>query len=136
MNIDLSGPQRLIEIDEELERLDGRSADLKKEREELEARLLEQFGQQGVSKVSLNDKTVYMHRQTWAGVVDGRKEDLHAALRDVGAGDLVKESVNMNSLSALVREYPKDEAGAPVLPAPLVGLVRVTERYSLRIRRA
>ena len=39
-----------------------------------------------------------------ASAVAGRKEELYAALKENGCGDLVYETVNANSLSAFVKE--------------------------------
>lgn len=69
-----------------------------------------------------------------ASAVAGRKEELFAALREQGFGDLVYETVNANSLSAFVKEQMlgnEDE-----LPRWLNGLVNPFEKTSVTVRKS
>jgi len=42
--------------------------------------------------------------------------------------------VSAQTLSSLVREYERDNDDMPILPDELKGLVRVTDKVSIRIR--
>ena len=64
----------------------------------------------------------------------GRKEELFAALRGEGYGDLVYETVNANSLSAFVKEQMAENGDA--LPSWLDGLVNVFEKTGVSLRKA
>ena len=64
----------------------------------------------------------------------GRKDELFAALRGEGYGDLVYETVNANSLSAFVKEQIAENGD--VLPAWLTGLVNVFEKTGVSVRKA
>ena len=64
----------------------------------------------------------------------GRKEELFAALRGEGFGDLVYETVNANSLSAFVKEQISENGDT--LPAWLDGLVNVFEKTTVGVRKA
>ena len=72
--------------------------------------------------------------KTRASAKSGRKEDLFAALRNAGFGDLVYETVNANSLSAFVKEQMAENEDA--LPAWLNGLVNVYEKTTVGVRKA
>ena len=72
--------------------------------------------------------------KTRASAMAGRKEELFAALRGEGYGDLVYETVNANSLSAFVKEQMAENGDA--LPAWLSGLVTVYEKTGVSLRKA
>jgi hypothetical protein len=98
-----------------------------------EADLLEMFSEAGLQNVNVDGKTVYLHRSTFAQRKEGvTAEDVKAGLRAAGAGELVTETVNANTLSAYVRELEED--GGPGLPPELVDILLLGERYAVRIR--
>lgn len=72
--------------------------------------------------------------KTRASAMAGRKEELYAALRGEGFGDLVYETVNANSLSAFVKEQISENGDA--LPDWLDGLVNVFEKTTVGVRKA
>ena len=72
--------------------------------------------------------------KTRASAVAGSKEELYAALREQGYGDLVYETVNANSLSSFVKEQIGENED--VLPDWLNGLVNVFEKTTVGVRKA
>lgn len=74
-----------------------------------------------------------LRTQTRASATAGRKDELFAALRAVGFGDLITEQVNANSLSAFVKEQTVENADA--LPGWLDGLVNVYEQTTVSLRK-
>jgi hypothetical protein len=84
--------------------------------------------------------------KTRASAAAGRKDELYAALRAEGYGDLVYETVNANSLSAFVKEQMAENSeklggaeglgGADALPEWLSGLVNVFEKTTVSVRKA
>jgi hypothetical protein len=72
--------------------------------------------------------------KTRASATAGRKEELFAALREGGYGDLVYETVNANSLSAFVKEQIAENSDE--LPGWLDGLVSVFEKTTVGVRKA
>ena len=78
--------------------------------------------------------------KTRASAAAGMKDELFAALRAEGFGDLIYETVNANSLSAFVKEQLTENAGSPgggdSLPAWLSGLVNVFEKTTVGVRKA
>ena len=69
-----------------------------------------------------------------ASAVAGRKEELYAALKENGCGDLVYETINANSLSAFVKEPIAENPDT--VPEWLSGLVHVYEQTSVSVRQS
>ena len=103
----------------------------------LEAELLQRMGDEGVASLKVDTPegrfTLFPRRTLWASCVPGHDQELHDGLRALGYGDLVKETVNSQRLSSLVREY--DTTGAEI-PQEIAGAVKVTERFQLSVRKA
>lgn len=71
---------------------------------------------------------------TKASAVSGKKDELYTTLKDAGYGDLVQETVNVNSLSSFVKEQILENEN--VLPEWLDGLVNVFEKTTVGVRKA
>jgi hypothetical protein len=118
----------------------GAEADaIKEEADALERDLIEDFANAGMQSVSVDGKTVYLHRSTFAQRAGGvTTEELKAALRLAGLGDLIGETIPAQTLSAYVREVldreVEDGEETPQLPEPLRDLLELGERYAVRIR--
>ena len=69
-----------------------------------------------------------------ASAVAGRKDELYAALKENGYGDLVYETVNANSLSAFVKEQISENQDH--VPDWLNGLVHVYEQTAVSVRKS
>ena len=72
--------------------------------------------------------------KTRASAREGMKDELFAALRSEGFGDLIYETVNANSLSAFVKEQITESGDT--LPDWLDGLVNVFEKTTVGVRKA
>ena len=72
--------------------------------------------------------------KTRASVRAGQKDELFAALRGEGYGDMITETVNANSLSSFVKEQIAENGDA--LPDWLDGLVSVFEKTTVGVRKA
>lgn len=132
-DVDTALVRRYKELREAEKAADAEKAAIKEEADALEGRLIEMFSDAGVPSISLDGKTIYLHRSTYAQRLPGiDTDDLKAALREAGAGDLIKESINANTLSAYVREL-LDVDEAPGLPEPLVGVLELGERFAVRV---
>ena len=112
--------QELKEITEEIDRVD--------------AALTEQMIANETQNFTRNGTMFCLTSTTRASAAAGRKDDLFAALRDAGFGDLVYETVNANSLSAFVKEQTAENED--VLPNWLDGLVNVFEKTTVGVRKA
>ena len=112
--------QELKEITEEIERVD--------------AALAERMISTETQNFTRNGTMFCLTNATRASAAAGKKEELFAALRAAGFGDLVYETVNANSLSAFVKEQTAENED--VLPQWLDGLVNVLEKTTVGVRKA
>ena len=112
--------QELKEITEEIERVD--------------AALAERMISTETQNFTRNGTMFCLTNPTRASAAAGRKDELFAALREAGYGDLVYETVNANSLSAFVKEQTAENED--VLPQWLDGLVNVFEKTTVGVRKA
>jgi len=112
--------QELKEITEEIDRVD--------------AALAERMISTETQNFTRNGTMFCLTNATRASAAAGRKDDLFAALRAAGFGDLVYETVNTNSLSAFVKEQTMENED--VLPGWLEGLVNVFEKTTVGVRKA
>ncbi|MEA4915891.1 MAG: hypothetical protein VB061_15095 [Christensenella sp.] len=112
--------QELKEITEEIERVD--------------AVLAERMISTETQNFTRNGTMFCLTSATRASAAAGRKDELFAALREAGFGDLVYETVNANSLSAFVKEQTAENED--VLPQWLDGLVNVFEKTTVGVRKA
>jgi hypothetical protein len=105
----------------------------KEEANAIEAELIEAFADAGLQNVNIDGRTVYLHRSVFAMRRPGvTAEDVIEALRADGAGDLVRDTVNANTLSAWVRELCEDD-DAPGLPEHAAAVLEPGEKFSVRI---
>lgn len=106
---------------------------LKEEADKLQAELISMFASNGLQNLNVDGRTVYLHRSVYAQRKEGvTAEDVIAALIADGEGDLVKPTVNGNTLSAWVRELTEDDDAAG-LPEHAAEVLEPGERYSVRI---
>ena len=112
--------QELKEITEEIDRVD--------------AALAERMISTETQNFTRNGTMFCLTNATRASAAAGKKEELFAALRAAGFGDLVYETVNANSLSAFVKEQTMENED--VLPGWLEGLVNVFEKTTVGVRKA
>ncbi len=116
--------ERKRELEQELKRLNVEIA-------ETEKLALDQFTDAGVDSIKINGSTLYLHRQLWVGVAEGfTKEQASKQLKEVGLGDYVQESFNINSLSAYYREATRESDDVHIPEA-----LKLDERYSIRMRK-
>lgn len=135
-----------IELDDQRKGKEGEVDKLKERMAELEPQIMERFENAGMQSMKSKQGTViYIRRDLWAGAKEGAEVLLLEALKAVGLGDMVKEKVNTQTLSAYIREQEKDQFGANVsakpeeiigvLPEGLREAVNIMEKFSLRTRR-
>ncbi len=125
--------KRFIALDDRRRQLETEIDKVKAEVAELEQLLLPAFERDGVERVSIDGKTVYLERKLWAKAKDGDKAAVCKALKRTHLGDYVEETFNTNSLSAYVREL--DREGRP-LPPSLGEVLEVSEVFKLKTRRS
>ena len=112
--------QELKEITEEIERVD--------------AALAERMISTETQNFTRNGTMFCLTNATRASAAAGKKEELFAALRAAGFGDLVYETVKANSLSAFGKEQTMENEDG--LHGWLEGLVNVFEKTTVGVRKA
>ena len=125
--------KRFVALEERRRALEAEVDTIKAEASELEGRLLPQFEQSGLERVSIDGRTVYVERKLWAKPKDGDKPAVCKALKRARLGDYVEETFNTNSLSAYVRELDRE---GRAMPPSLAGVLDVSEIFKLRTRRS
>lgn len=125
---------RLRALREEKAEAEQRLKEVNAAIDEAEYRLSERMAESETQNFTRQDMMFCLTTKTRASAMAGRKEELFAALRGEGYGDLVYETVNANSLSAFVKEQMAENGDA--LPAWLSGLVTVYEKTGVSLRKA
>ena len=76
----------------------------------------------------------YLTTKTYASADKEHKDELFTALRNEGFGSLITETVNVNSLSAFVKEQMSENDD--VLPEWLEGKVNVFDKVTVGLRKS
>ena len=133
--------KRFVALDKRKRRLEEELKSVKAELEDLRPAVLDYFRTSGTQKQTLDGVTVYLHRQLWAGReegVDGTKAAAALTLADLGY--LVEPKFNTQSLSAFFREQEqlRDDLVDPadLLPPVLRGIIKLSETFDVRTRKA
>lgn len=128
--------------------LDSELKATKQKLDDLEQVLVPQFIDDGVQRMTVDNRTVSLAQDIYASPV-GERADVVAALKASELGQYVAENYNTNSLTAFVREVARDVAvlagreGRPygedevlkALPQPLGTALKVSFIHSLRSRK-
>ena len=133
-NTMLSAAERLKALREQKTALESQLKDVNEEIEKVDYQLACAMAESETPNFTHAGTMFCLTTKTRASAKSGRKEDLFAALRNAGFGDLVYETVNANSLSAFVKEQMAENEDA--LPAWLNGLVNVYEKTTVGVRKA
>jgi hypothetical protein len=148
MSASITTAKRYVKLAEEKAALDGKLKQVKAEMTDMEEKLIDYFQRHSLRNLGAGGHTVYLHRQIWASLPD--KAAAHEALIRHGFNDLVEDKVMPQRLSAWVRELmaeseanegetaPSSENLNELLPLPddLKALIKVTEKFSVRVRKA
>ena len=132
----ISNPaQEFAKLNAEYRDLKDRTEKVKKQMDQIEELVLDQFGELGIKRIGTSDgKTVYLHTETLASVLEdenGSKEQAHAVFRKYGLAYMVKPQVNGNTLKSYITEQKRE---GNTLPEELLLHIKVTERPRIRVR--
>lgn len=130
--MDTEQARQLIRLADRIKELNAELDEIKAEHDALEAKLLDEWATEGITSIKLDDRTLYVSCRTYATFPQG-KDAAVEVLKTGDHADIVQETVNSNTASALVRELTQDGGE---LPASWVGIIGVGERYSIGIRKA
>lgn len=133
--------REFVAVRDEMDALESQLEKLKAKKAPLVDELLEMFAEEGVQNIKLEDgRTIYLYSQLRAGGWKDESGAVHTevtaqALTEAGFDDLVSVTVNSNTLSAWVREQPRDELNRPILPDGLGDKMTIYTLYDVRVRK-
>ena len=78
--------------------------------------------------------TFYVRTHITASPLEGLQDDLYAAIRSEGHGDMIRETINSSTLSAFVKEQMDEETDK--LPEWLSGLIKLSKHSTIGVRKA
>ncbi len=125
---------RLFEKKEQKKDLEAQSKNLTAEIEELDKKLSDAMAEAEVDKFSHCGRTFYLNTRLFASAQQGRKDELFAALKENGFGEIVTETVNANTLASFCKEQMAENGDE--LPEWLSSVVSTFEKVSVGIRRS
>lgn len=132
--MDVEDVKQYIALSGRAKELGTKLDSVKEEIAQLQDKLLKDFEREGVANLTVDGRTVYLHRQLWARArPEVERHEITSALKRAGLGQFVSESFNMQTLSAWVREL---EAAEEALPPELSDVLTTSEVWSLRVRKA
>ena len=124
--------RRLRAAREEREALEDRAKAAKAAEETIEATLFWYMQEEDMSNLTLDGAQYVRTTRNVASAIADQKPALYDALRANGRGDIIKETINANTLSAVVNEAI--EAAGNALPDWLDGLVNLHAIEHVAIR--
>ena len=143
---DIKKVQKFANLEDEKKELKDKLNEVKGKLDKLEEQLTKQFEKAGVPNIGVGGRTVYVHRQLWAGYKQDKPKAIEA-LKDSSLNNYIYETYNTHSLSAYfrerVRELEEEKEGEPIEPEEaleqfpeLKDHIKLTEKVSLRSRKS
>lgn len=126
--------ERLKQLREKKKAAEQQLKDIHAEIAQTEYQLSMQMAETETQNFTRAGTTFALTTKIRASAMAGRKEELYAALKENGYGDLVYETVNANSLSAFVKEQISENQDH--VPDWLNGLVHVYEQTAVSVRKS
>lgn len=124
----------LVQLRSEKSDLKDQLESIKARMEEVDQSLVDLMVQTDTKELIHRGKLFYLTTSIRASGKAERREELYAALRANGAGDLIVETVNSNRLAGFVRK--KMAENGDQLPDWLEPVVTVTEKQTIGVRKA
>ena len=138
---DESGESPLFDLADKLKALRDRKAELESELKDVGAeientdyRLALMMAEDEVQNFTRSGTMFCLTTKTRASAAAGYREELYAALRQNGLGDIITETINANTLSSTVKGLIEENNEA--LPGWLDGLVNVFDKTTVSVRKA
>lgn len=126
--------EQLKQLREEKRNAEQRVKDINADIDKTEYALVQLMAETETQNFTRAGTMFSLTTKTRASAMAGRKEELFSALKENGFGDLVYETVNVNSLSAFVKEQIAENRDT--VPEWLNGLINVYEQTSVSVRKS
>jgi hypothetical protein len=102
---------------------------LKAQREAMERQLIAEFALAGIQSIRTELGIAYLSRNLYARLIGPAM-----SLIDTPLEYLAELKVNANSLSAAVREFPRDDNDMPILPEEVMDKLQVDEIFRIDVK--
>jgi len=132
-----------IKLDNEQKEIRAREREIKDEKEKLQEVILDDFANNGISKIDIDGRLLYAHHELYVGpkkvIHPGTGKEVvpwpivSTALRDCGYGDYVEERFDSRKLASAIREIVKDPEDE--VPEEIEKHFNIFEKRSLRSRK-
>ncbi|MDL2317706.1 hypothetical protein LJC74_01245 [Eubacteriales bacterium OttesenSCG-928-A19] len=126
--------ESLSALREDKEALEERLEKVKAAIDEINFKLSEMMASTETQNFTRSGRMYILQTKTIASPVAAQKDALYQALKDNGFGDMVRETVNANSLTAFVKEQMAENADA--IPSWLTGLVNTFDKTTVVVRKS
>jgi hypothetical protein len=126
--------KEFLRLTTEKRNLNEKLENIEKSLKELESGVIDHMADEGIQSINIDGYSLYIHKQI-------RASCLNTKIMKQYEHQLVKETVNANTLAAWVREqledgeWERDDQGSPVVPEELREAIKVTEQISARARK-
>ena len=127
---------RLKAKKDEKKELEKQVSDITTEIEQLDRELSDAMAEAECPNFSHSGSTFYLNTRLFASPKAGMKEDMIAALKEHGYGDIVNETVNANTLASFCKERIAESGEAEALPGWLDEVVNTFDKVTVGIRKA
>ncbi len=124
---------RLKGLKEQKKQLEDTLKDINAAIEETNEKMVQIMTQQEIQNFNRAGQLFYLNTRTFASPAAGQQEALYSWLKENGYGDLVKETVYSQTLSAFIKELLEED---DELPEELQKLVNVYEKTIVGVKKA
>jgi hypothetical protein len=119
--------RELVAIKQEANEISARLDELKKRKAVIDGFLKDAFSNEpSLTGLKVDGYTIYLRKVGWAGATD--KAAAYDALVAAGLGDFALRTFNVQSVSALYREWDRNDEQPP---AELEGVISFTDTYEI-----
>lgn len=115
--------------------LEDKVKEIGAEVEELDRQLSDAMTEVECSSFSHGGSTFYLNFRLFASPKAGMNDDMIAAFKEHGFGDIVKETINANTLASFCKEKIAESGDAETLPQWLSEVVQTHEKVTVGIRK-
>lgn len=137
--MDTSREQRWLDLDAQIDALEEQVKALKAERDALEAQIADDWACSAVSSVTVCGQLIYLNNEMHAATPQGTAAVVELLRNDPEHSEVVKETVNKQTLDALVRELTRNDDSKGYdkpLPARFEGVIGKFPQTRLRHKKA
>lgn len=121
---------------EEKKTLEKQVSGVTAEIDKLDRALSDAMAEAECPNFSHSGATFYLNTRLFASPKEGMKEDMIAALKEHGYGDIISETVNANTLASFCKEQIAASGEKEELPSWLGDVVNTFDKVTVGIRKS